>query len=170
MKKYLIFLFFLLVLSTPIYAQVTSNVKSYIENGDLLLTGSIGFIWGLNINVGGELCLGEWNIGDVVIFDYGIGVRGLYESLALFGNYFYAGIAPFFIVHLGLWGNWDYYAGVGLGFYFSNFTTYLNTGFGIGFAALSGVTWYLANSFGITFEVAYVGYTYTWGIGITLKL
>lgn len=170
MKKYLIFFLLLLVLSIPVYAQVTSNVKSYIDNGNLLLTASIGFIWGLNINVGGEFCLGEWNIGDVVIFDYCVGVRGLYESLALFGNYFYAGLAPFFIVHLGFFGNWDYYAGIGLGFYFSNYTYYLTSSFGIGFAALSGVTWYLSKNFGITFEAAYVGYTYTWGLGITMIL
>ncbi|MBP8990569.1 MAG: hypothetical protein KBG82_01170 [Spirochaetes bacterium] len=42
--------------------------------------------------------------------------------------------------------------------------------FEIGFAAVSGVSWYFSKNMGLILEYAYIGWVSTWGIGITMKL
>jgi len=173
MKKLFLVLFILLVFATPIFAQSSNNpsqyFKSYLENGDLSIYASIGWWWGLCANAGAELVLGQWNIADIIPIDFSVGIRALYEGWYSYPvNHFYAGAAPMFIIHVGTMGNFDFYEGIGLGFYFSN-SSFLD-GFGIGFAAVSGATWYLSKNLGLIIEYAYVGYVSTWGVGITLKL
>ncbi len=173
MKKLFLALIVLFLFSIPVLAQDSKNpasyFQSYLENGELSIYASIGFWWGLCASVGAEIVLGQWNIADILPIDFSVGVRALYEGWsALTINYYYAGAAPMFILHLGVVGNLDFYEGIGLGFYFSN-SSYLS-GFGIGFAAVSGAAWYLSSNLALILEYAYVGYVSTWGVGISLKI
>lgn len=176
MKKCILLFFLVLLIATPIFAQSSNDpskyFQSYLNNGDLSIYASIGYWWGLCINAGAELVLGEWNIANVLPIDFSVGARVLYEGWSLYGyTESYFGAAPMFIIHIGTVGNLDFYEGVGIGFAFYNGTYWSGyNSFEIGFAAVSGVAWYLSENLGLIVEYAYVGWVSTWGVGITLKL
>lgn len=175
MKNCLLIIFFLLIISLPVLAQSSNDpsqyFKSYVDNGDLLIYASIGYFWGICANAGAELVLGQWDIANIVPIDYSIGARILFQSWSFLGfSETYFGAAPMFIIHMGLAGNFDFYEGIGLGFAFYSGTQYTNSDFEIGFAAISGIAWYLSKNLGLILEYAYIGWTSTWGVGITLKI
>ncbi|MCR4422812.1 MAG: hypothetical protein NUV32_10115 [Exilispira sp.] len=177
MKKLIFILFVLVVFALPLFAQTTNDpstyFKSYLKNGDLSIYASIGWWFGLCVNAGAELVLGEWNIANILPIDFSVGVRVLYEGWSYlgYGVETYFGAAPMFIIHIGTVGNFDFYEGVGIGFAFYNGDFYYNyKSFEIGVAAVSGVTWYLSSNLGLILEYAYVGWVSTWGVGVTLKI
>ncbi|HQM88554.1 MAG TPA: hypothetical protein PLI56_00260 [Exilispira sp.] len=178
MKKFMLVVLLLLLISTPVLAQESNDIsqffQSYLDNGDLSFYASAGYWWGFCINAGVEYTLGEWNIANIWPIDYGVAVKVLYEgwSYAGYGFESYIGAAPFFMLHIGVKGtNLDFYEGIGLGFafYMGNYYSEYND-FEIGFAAVSGVSWYFSKNMGLILEYAYIGWVSTWGIGITMKL
>ncbi len=176
MKKIFLLLVVLLIFTIPVFAQSSNNpadyFQSYLKKGNLSIYASLGWWYGICINGGGEIVLGEWKIADIFEIDYSVGFRVLFQSYFLTNltySLFYFGAAPMFIIHLGITGNLDFYEGMGLGLFFSN-DTYLFKEFGIGFAAVSGITWYFAKNMGLILEYAFVGWASSWGFGITLKL
>jgi opacity protein-like surface antigen len=175
MRKLFFVIFVLFLLATPILAQTTNDpstyFKSYLKNGDLSIYASIGWWLGLCANVGAELVLGEWNIADILPIDFSVGVRALYEGWSYFNSsYSVFGVAPMFIIHIGTVGNFDFYEGIGIGFAFSTGSWSVYNDFEIGFAAVSGATWYLSNNLGLILEYAYIGWVSSWGVGVTLKI
>lgn len=184
MKKVLIIVLLILLLSVSIYAKGSKSKNSefeefftsYMKTGDLSIYASIGYWWGITLNAGADLILGEWKIANIFPLDYAVGARFLFESWSYLGyGSTYWGLAPMFIVHWG-WNNMnlDFYEGIGLGFY--GYTTNLSSDpygwspFGLGFAAVSGVTWYFSKNMGLILEYSYVGYVSTYGVGITMKM
>lgn len=181
-KKFLFFIFFVLIsfilFSNFLFAQSSEKIfESYYKNGQLSIYASVGWWWGITISGTAELILGEWNIADVMPVDYGIAAKGIFETWSYFGySETYIGIAPMFMMHTGFADiGIDYFVGLGVGFALYNssdnyYYFYYRKPFEIGFAATSGVVYYLSKNFGLILEYAYIGWVSIWGVGIQLKL
>lgn len=181
MKKNFIFLIlFLLFLIFSINTFAQSGEKffdSYYKNGQMNIYATIGWWWGITLSGEVEIIMGEWNIADVMPIDWGISGRVIFETWSWFGySETYLGAAPMFTMHIGIADiDIDYYASLGIGFAIysssdNNYYYYWHKPFEIGFAAASGVIWYLSKNFGLILDYAYIGWVSIWGIGIVLKL
>lgn len=172
MKKVLIVTIALLLFaSVATFAQTTNNnnqilpgLASYNKPGQINFTASVGYLGYLEVNAGLEMIFGEFNIAGFPI-SWGIAARGI---VGLYGSYIEWGVGGLFMVHLGISGlPLDFYEGIGVGF--SGWTAVGYGDGGFSGSDIAGVVWYLSPNLGLVLEGCWIGYAYSYGVGLTLK-
>lgn len=166
MKK--IFLFFSLMLAvTAVFAQAPlSKGEMQLNAGVGLSSDGLPVYVGLDyavhpdITIGGELSYRS-HYDNVVGYHYNYNVIGISGN----GNYHFNTV-------LKIPRNWDFYAGLNLGYFIWNYSNQYNGSHssGLGLGAQIGGRYYFTNNFGINLEFG-GGNEFSGGkLGITLKL
>lgn len=145
-----------IILLLSVFVVITANAQNSTDRGNTQLNAGVGFSgWGIPVYVG--LDFG-------VRHDITVGVEGSFRSYNqnYTGTRYNSSIMGFsgnanyhFNRILEIPRNWDFYAGLNLGFYFwSSPNNYPGTGAsGVGLGAQIGGRYFFSNAFGINLEV-----------------
>ena len=188
MKRIAAIVMLVLVVSTAsVFAKETKSadipwMASFDHGGDLNLYAAAGLsYWGLNVSGGPEFMISQFDVGPVPL-SFGIMVRGLVAFPVFLTGYDWMewGVAPMASLHwavdFGAPWKFDFYATLGLGIYgfTGTYSSYFSSwGYGavnFGFASFQGVAWHFSDNFALILDSGYVGWTYSYGLGIKVKL
>jgi hypothetical protein len=157
----------LLAIPATVFAQ-TENWQGQFHKGDFSAFVGVGLGYGITVVPGVEWIWGDWKLGDVFPLAIGAAARG---AVNFYSDYWSSyGAAGFVTAHVGLKGldipeflqKFDFYAGVGLGFYYyswaSGYTT-TNDDFRFGLANTEGTAFHINDKLAVYGEYNYWGYS-----------
>lgn len=158
-------------------SKVYPWMASFNKTGQINLYAAIGYYYvGFDVAGGLEVILGNFDLSGIPL-EWGLAARGLLGFGSFSGaSWMDWGAAPMVTLHWGVdfgspW-RFDWYIGLGLGFYGTTGSYYSFGGNGpfIGFASSDGLAWHFADNFSLILDYSYVGWTSVYGIGLRVDL
>jgi len=157
MKKLLVVLLVLAGVTAGAFAQ--DVFASYNAPGDFNVYASVGYWWGIDVNVAAEYMIGEFDLGPVP-FDWGVMARG---GMQFWGGGLDFGVAALATLHMGLSWNLEFSVGAGV----TAFNTW--TTFPVTWAQVATVRYWFSENMAVFAEEGSIGFYY-WGVGLEFKL
>ncbi len=176
-KKSMMLVAAVCILSGFAYAE-NAKLAPLMDKGTFAANAGLSFGWGIGLGGGAEYVLARVDIAEVLPLTFGAAGRGYFSA---FGTYSVLDIAAMGTIHVGFKGldlpedlkRWidpiDYYAGLGLGYNVLG-NDYWADRFPLGFATMSGASYFLNDNLAINFEGGSMGGYWGYGmIGVLYK-